>query len=614
MYPLYTNLIKKQAFQVVIVFIFAFMVKKGAIDRFLIWRKRNISDGTFVIILSAVIGISAGLGAVVIKSLVRYIQKLLDLGFKLEHYNGFFLLLPVIGILGTVIFTRYILRKEVGHGIPGVLFAISRSNGQIKGLNMYSSIISSALTVGFGGSVGLEGPAVATGAAIGSNLGRKLKLSYKQIMTMLGCASAAAMASIFKAPVAAIAFALEVIMLNLSMASIVPLLISSVSAVLTSYIFLGQNFLYTFTLKEGFIVGHVPYYIFLGIFTGFISVYFTRVYIFIAEKFQAIKKWWNRLLIGGILLGVMVFIFPALFGEGYEGINSALTGKYNYLFQESIYFEYKDSLLVLILVLSLIILLKVVATSVTFGSGGVGGIFAPSLFTGAHAGLLFAILLNYFGFEVEVSNFVLVAMAGMIAGVIHAPFTSIFLIAEITGGYELFIPLMITSTISYATLRIFVRNSVYTYQLAQRGELITHDRDKAALSLMDVSTLIETNFSTVSPDASLGELVNIISRSSRNVFPVVDEENMFLGVVWENDIRHLLFKQELYDKTYVKELMFMPSPTVSLNESMEDVAYKFQTSSHYNLPVLDNGRYVGFVSRANVFSTYRSMIRNFMEE
>lgn len=590
------------------------MIERSKIDTFLRWRKRNIGDRTFVLILSVIIGVSAGMGAVIIKSLVRYIQRLLALGFNLEHYNIFYLILPVLGILATLIFTRYLLRQEVGHGIPGVLFAISRTSGHIKGHNMYSSIISSALTVGFGGSVGLEGPTVATGAAIGSNLGMKLRLNYKQIMTLLGCASAASMAAIFKAPVAAIAFALEVIMLNLSMASIVPLLISSVSAVLTSYVFLGQNFLYTFTLKQGFIVGDFPYFILIGIFTGLISVYFTRVYVFIADKFQLIKKWGTRLIIGGIMLGIMIFILPALFGEGYEGINSALAGKYNYLFEESIYYKYNDSLFALVLVLSALIIFKVVATSVTFGSGGVGGIFAPALFTGAHAGLLFGILLNHFGFEVEVSNFVLVAMAGMIAGVIHAPFTSIFLIAEITGGYELFIPLMITSTISYATLRIFVTNSVYTYQLAQRGELITHDKDKAALSLMDVSTLIETNFKTISPEATLGELVKVISRSSRNVFPVVDEDNKFLGVVWENDIRHLLFKQELYDNIYVKELMFMPEPTVSVQESMEDVAYKFHTSYHYNLPVLDNGRYVGFVSRANVFSTYRSKIRNFMEE
>jgi len=610
----YTNLIKKQAFQVVIVFIFAFMTERSKIDRFLNWRKRNIGDRTFVILMSVVIGISAGLGAVLIKTLVRYIQKLLTLGFNLEHYNIFYLLLPVLGILTTVIFTRYILKQEVGHGIPAVLYAISRTNGKIKGHNMFSSIISSALTVGFGGSVGLEGPTVATGAAIGSNLGKELRLSYKQILTMLGCASAAAMAAIFKAPVAGIVFALEVIMLNLSMASLVPLLISSATAVLTSYLFLGQNFLYTFELRQGFVFGDVPFYIMLGIFTGLISVYFTRIYIYIADRFQTIRKWGNRLLIGGLLLGVIIFILPALYGEGYEGINSALAGEYNYLFEESIYYKYNNSFLAMVLVLVVLIVLKVVATSVTFGSGGVGGIFAPTLFTGAHAGLLFAIVLNNLGFEVEASNYVLVAMAGMIAAVIHAPFTSIFLIAEITGGYELFIPLMITSTISYATLKVFVKNSVYTYQLAQRGELITHDKDKAALSLMDVSSLIETNFSTVSPNATLGDLVKIISRSSRNVFPVVDKKNIFLGVVWVNDIRHIVFKPELYDTIFVRELMFMPSPTVSLKESMEDVAHKFQTSSHYNLPVLDEGKYVGFVSRANVFSKYRSMIRNFMEE
>ncbi|HKL67122.1 MAG TPA: chloride channel protein [Bacteroidales bacterium] len=590
------------------------MTKRRALDRFLSWRKRNISDRTFVLILSVVVGFTAGLAAVIIKSLVRFIHQILNQGFSLENYNIFYLLLPVLGILTTVIFTRYLLRQQVGHGIPAVLFAISRSNGHIKGHNMFSSIISSALTVGFGGSVGLEGPTVATGAAIGSNLGSKLKLSYKQIMTMLGCASAAAMSAIFKAPVAAIVFALEVIMLNLSMASLVPLLISSVTATLTSYIFLGQNFLYDFTLEHGFVVSDAPYYILLGIFTGLVSVYFTKIYVFITDKFQKIKKWHIRLISGGVVLGVVIFLFPALYGEGYEGVNSALTGEYDYLFFDSLYYNYRESIFALILVLSLLIVFKVIATTVTFASGGVGGIFAPSLFTGAHAGLLFAVLLNNFGLEVEVSNFVLVAMAGMIAGVIHAPLTSIFLIAEITGGYELFLPLMITSTISYATLKIFVKNSVYTYQLAQRGELITHDKDKAALSLMDVSSLIETNFSTVKPGSTLGELVQVISRSSRNVFPVVDDENNFLGVVWVNDIRHIVFKQELYDNTYVRELMFMPSPTVSVHESMEDVAYKFQTSSHYNLPVLDKGKYVGFVSRANVFSQYRAMMRNFMEE
>jgi CIC family chloride channel protein len=310
----------------------------------------------------------------------------------------------------------------------------------------------------------------------------------------------------------------------------------------------------------------------------------------------------------------MVYLLPALFGEGYSGINDALNGNLDYLVNGSLFSRFGESLMAIILICIFLILFKVIATSITFGSGGVGGIFAPTLFVGAHAGLLFAIVINEFGMDMESSNFVLVGMAGMIAGVIHAPLTAIFLIAENTNGYGLFMPLMITATISYATIKIFLKNSVYTYQLAQRKQLITHDKDKAALSLMDMGSLIETNFKTVRADNTLGELVKVISRSSRNVFPVIDEEGMFLGVVWVNDIRHIVFKPELYDCTQVRELMFMPSPTVSPEESMEEVAHIFQTTSHYNLAVLDNGKYIGFVSRANVFSEYRSMVRNFMEE
>jgi CIC family chloride channel protein len=590
------------------------MITGGTLDKLLNWRKRNIPDRAFILILSVVIGFTVGLAAVIIKNLVDFIQVLVRKGYMFDRSNILLLVLPIIGVLATVLFTKYILKRNVGHGIPSVLYAISKTNGRIKSHNMFSSIISSALTVGFGGSVGLEGPTVATGAAIGSNIGRHLKLSYKQILTMLGCASAGAMAAIFKAPIAGTIFALEVIMLNLTMSSLVPLLISSVTAALTSYLFLGQNAFYTFTLGEAFSMSDTPFYLVLGLFTGLASVYFTRMYIFISKRFEIVKGWGNRLLVGGLLLGIMIFLVPSLYGEGYSGINNALTGNYDYLFEDSLYSGLKDNIIVLISVVAFLILFKVVATSVTFSSGGVGGIFAPTLFMGAHTGLLFAVVLNMLGFDLEVSNFVLVAMAGMIAGVIHAPLTAIFLIAEITGGYALLMPLMITATISYLFTRIFVNNSVYTYQLAKRGELITHDKDKAALTLMDVGSLIESNFNTIHPDATLGDLVEVISKSVRNVFPVVDQERNFLGVVWVNDIRHIVFKPELYEDTYVRDLMFMPSPTVSPGESMEDVAHKFQTSSHYNLAVIDNGKYVGFVSRANVFSEYRSMIKNFMED
>jgi CIC family chloride channel protein len=597
-----------------IYYLCALMQRTRLLIRLFRWRIKHIGDSQFILILSVIIGLSSGFAAVIIKNLVHLIQSLLTSGFNREDYNYLYFVFPTIGILITVVFVKFILRQRVGHGIPIVLHAISKNNGKLKSHNLFSSIITSALTVGFGGSVGLEGPTVATGAAIGSNLGKVLRLNYKQILILLGCAAAGAMSAIFKAPIAAIVFALEVIMLNLSMASLIPLLISSVIGALTSYFFLGQDVLYSFQLKEVFHMKDIPYYIALGIFTGLVSVYFTRIYMFISETFEKIKSWLNRLWIGGFMLGILIFFIPSLYGEGYNGINNCLNGDYSYLFNYSFYYEYHDNLMAVFIILLAIILFKVFATSITFGSGGVGGMFAPTLFLGANVGLFFSKFLNQMGFSISESNFALVGMAGMLSGIIHAPLTAIFLIAEITNGYGLFMPLMITATISYATIRIFESNSVYTIQLAKRGELITHDADRAALSLMNVENLIETNFNTIAPDATLGELVKVISISSRNIFPVVNGDNVLLGVVWINDIRHIVFKTELYDNTYVRDLMFMPTPHVSPDESMEDVVKKFENSSHYNLPVLKNGKYLGFVSRANVFSTYRKMIRYFTEE
>jgi len=578
------------------------------------WRTKHINDRQFILLLSVVIGISVGFAAVIIKNSVHFIQTLLTRGFDREAFNYLYFLFPTIGILITVLFVKFILRQRVGHGIPSVLYAISKNNGKVKSHNLFSSIITSALTVGFGGSVGLEGPTVATGAAIGSNIGRLLRLNYKQVILLLGCASAGAMSAIFKAPIAAIVFALEVIMLNLSMSSLVPLLISSATAALTSYFFLGQDSLYSFELVHSFQMKYIPFYLGIGIFCGLVSVYFTRMYMFVTGLFDKIESWHNKLLTGGVILGVLIFLVPSLYGEGYQSINNCLNGDFSYLFDYSIYYGQKDNILAMLIILIVIILFKVIATSVTFGSGGVGGIFAPTLFLGANSGLFFAKVCNHLGFDIPESNFALVGMAGLLAGVIHAPLTAIFLIAEVTGGYGMFMPLMITATVSYATIRIFESNSVYTIQLAKRGELMTHDRDKAALSLMKVDNMIEKNFNTVGPDATLGELVEVISKSMRNIFPVIDHDGTLLGVVWVNEIRHIVFKTELYDSTYVRDLMFMPTPSVSPDESMEDVAQKFQTSPHYNLPVLKDGKYIGFVSRANVFSTYRSIIRDFSED
>ncbi|MCD6597309.1 MAG: chloride channel protein [Bacteroidales bacterium] len=576
------------------------------------WRIRNIADRTFLMIVSAFVGIFAGLGAVIIKNLVRIIESLLE--NHLEN-NYLYLLMPITGLLLVAIFVKYILRQKVDHGIPTVLYSISKRNGRIKPHNMFSSIIASSLTVGFGGSVGLEGPTLATGAAIGSNFARLLNLNYRQVTLLLGCASAGAMAAIFKAPIAAIVFALEVIMINLTMTSVIPLLISSVSGVITSYLFLGRDTLYPVEIIDSFDLSDIFFYIGLGIITGLASLYFIRMYIFIAGLFERISEWYTRMLIGGSVLGLLIFLFPSLYGEGYDVINSALQGNTDYLNDNPLFSDIQSSFFIMMAFMLIVILFKVVATSVTFGGGGIGGVFAPSLFVGSNVGLLFAMVMNYFGANLNEKSFAMVAMGGLISGVIHAPLTGIFLIAEITSGYELLMPLMVTATISYATIRLFQQTSVYTYQLAKRGELFTHDQDKTVLSLMEVSDLIEMNFHTVKSDATLGDLVEVISKSQRNIFPVLDEQKHLLGVVWVNDIRHIVFKSELYDKVYVRDLMFMPQPSINPKESMEDVAQKFQNSNHYNLPVInDDGTYIGFVSRANIFSKYRQLIKEFSED
>ena len=568
----------------------------------------------FILLLSALIGLLVGLGAVVIKNLVHFIDLFLTEGLVHKFHHYLYFIFPTLGILMVVVFIRYVNKRPVQHGIPGVLHAISRKNGLISRHNLYSSVITSALTVGFGGSVGLEGPTVATGAAIGSNLGRMFRMSYKNVILLLGCASAGAMAAIFKAPIAAIVFALEVIMLDLTLASLVPLLVASVVAALTSYLFMGQNVLYSVDISDTFHMNHVPWFIVLGIMTGLMSVYFTRMYMFVASLFEKLRSRWIRLMTGGFALGILVFFIPSLYGEGYEPINDCLNGNYGYLFDSFLYERFSDSLVAMLIVLFFILVFKVVATSITFGAGGIGGIFAPALFVGANLGLFVAKVLNLFNINLPENNFALVGMAGLIAGVVHAPLTAIFLIAEITGGYQLFMPLMIVATISYATTRYFVPNSVYTFQLARRGELMTHDKDKNVLLMMKVDKLIERDFSTVKADATLGDLIKVIKKAHRNIFPVVDKYGIFFGIVKMDDIRHIMFDKESWDTTYVRDLMFMPQYSINVNESMEEVAQKFHESSRYNIVVLDEGKYVGFVSRAKIFSAYRQMLRNISRE
>lgn len=580
--------------------------------RLLYWRNKYISDKQLILILAVVVGLAVGLAAVTIKNLVHLIES------NLRHLADFgagylYIVLPSIGIFITVIFVKYINRHPVRHGIPGVLFAISKNWGKIKPHNLYSSVIASAFTVGFGGSVGLEGPTVATGAAIGSNIGRIFNLNYKQVTLLLGCACAGAMASIFKAPIAAIVFALEVIMLDLTMSAIVPLLLSSVTAVLTSYLFLGPNHLYSFTIEGDFELKQVIFYLVFGVFMGLVALYFTKVYLSISKLFDKIPNAFVRLLIGGILLGVLVFFVPSLYGEGYEEINSSLRGQISFLFDNTMYESLRHNNAAIIGFFTLVLLLKVVATSLTFGSGGVGGIFAPSLFSGAVAGLLFTTIMAQFGVNLPISNFALVGMAGMIAAVIHAPLTAIFLIAEITKGYELFVPLMIVSTVAYATTKIFVTNSVYTIQLAKRGELITHHKDKKILMLMNVEELIETNFNTIKPRNTMGELVEVIKFAHRNIFPVVEDDGTFRGMIKLDDIRHVMFNGDMYENVYVRDVMFTPEDVIFTSDTVEEVAMKFQQSGAYNIVVIDHGRYLGFISRAKLFSAYRDVLKHFSE-
>lgn len=579
--------------------------------KILVWKVKYLNATQFVFILSIVTGLIVGLAVVLLKNTVHGIQSLLTFFFQKGFYNFLYVIYPAIGILIVILLLKYVFKKQLDHGISDVLYSISQNKSIIHPHKTYTHAITSSITVGFGGSVGLEGPSVITGAAIGSNLSRTFHLNYKERTLLMGCAITAAIAAIFKAPIAGVIFALEVIMLDLTMSSIVPLLAASVTGALTSYLILGQGRIYTFKITEAFSLGNVHYYILLGIVCGLLSVYYTKVYRNIDRWFERFSSWKTRLLIGGLMLGVMISIFPPLFGEGFQTVNTCLQGHYDELFQLSFLYAYKDNLIVLILLLLTLALLKVVATSITFGSGGIGGNFAPTIFTGATIGLSFALLINYFQpGTLPASKFALTGMAGMIAGVSHAPLTAIFMIAEVTGGYELFLPLMITAVIGYVTAKFFLPNSIYTHQLAKHKILITHNKDKAALTLMRVENLLETDYLTLMPYDTLGTLVSKMETSVKNVYPVVDQENNFLGIVKLNDIRLLMFKQELYDTTLIKDLMIMPQFIVDPDDSMENIAQIIQATNTFHLPVMKHGKYLGFISRANAFSSYRTVLKN----
>lgn len=568
-----------------------------------------------VMVLSLIVGLVSGLAAVLLKNTVHYTNDLITHGFDFTQGNYLYLAFPLLGIGLTILFAKYIIRDDISHGVSKILYALSRKKGRLESHNMYSSMIGSTFTIAFGGSMGLEAPIVLTGSSMGSFLGRKFNLSYKTIMVLVGAGATGAIAGIFKAPIAAVVFSLEVLMLDITMVTVIPLLISAATAATVSYFFLGSGVLFSFDMVEDFKVNHLIYYAGLGVFTGLISLYFTHATMSIEGKMASLKNKWQRWLIGGILLGILIFIFPSLYGEGYEFMHLLINEQTDGLINETLFGNFTN-IAWLILFLGLILVFKIVAMAVTGGSGGVGGIFAPSLFMGAVSGVFFSKILKTIPFldDVPEKNLALVGMAGVMAGVMHAPLTGIFLIAEFTGGYQLFTALIITSVISYLTIMIFEPHGIYTKRLAKRGELMTHHKDRNVLQMMSVEKLIETNFKTISKEATLGDLVKVIAESVRNVISVVDEEGEFYGVVFVNDIRNIMFRSELYDTTTVESIMYMPDPLIDPKESMESVAQKFQDSGNYNLPVIDKGKYIGFVSRARIFSNYRRLLKEFSDE
>jgi len=581
---------------------------QSLLGRFLVWRLRHIPQKQFILILSIVVGLISGLVAVTLKNTTHLIQQLVHSEWFDDLYNPFYFAFPVIGILITVLIKRF-FKNPVGEGIPSTLYAISRRNGILRPYKMFASVITSMFTVGFGGSVGLEGPTVSTGSAIGSNLARVMHLNYKSRTLLISCATAAAISSIFNAPIAAIIFTIEIFSLDLTLASLIPLLLASATGAMTSLFFQGSGHLFHFKVADQMDLSQLPFYVFLGIGSALISVYFNKVYLGLDQLFSKFKGW-LKFVGGGFLLGLLIFLIPPLYGEGYETINALLSGNYMEVLQESFLLEYSDSETMILALLIGLGLTKVFAASLTISSGGVGGIFAPSLYVGASFGFFFSKILNSLGLTaLPETNFALAGMAGLMAGVLHAPLTAIFMIAEITGGYSMFLPLMLTSAASFLVTRGIMPHSIYTVQLAKRGDLLTHDKDHAILTLMKLDQVIESDFIKVSSDMKLGDLVIVFKKSTRNIFPVVNENQELVGILTLENFKQLLFDKSLHEAVYVSELMISPAAIIDKSENMDSVLSKFKTSGAWNLPVVTNGMYTGFVSKSKLFSAYRRKLK-----
>lgn len=599
------------------------MRKQKILKRFLILRYKYISQKNFVYMLCILVGLMVGLASVALKNITFALQTVLEQGVIISQ-NHLYFILPVIGLLLVYLFNKYLIKKEkeplvpsfLKRAIPSLLYSLLRQKGLLSYKLIYHPLIMAPLTVGFGGSVGLLGPAITSGSAMSSNLGRLLHVDRKTRTLLIACATAGAMASMFKSPIAGIVFAIEVFSLDLTFASLLPLLISSICSILTSYFFLGEEVLFNFTVSDKFTIQDTPFYIILGLGTGIASLYFTKIYFAIYAFFERFKTRFMKLVVGGFAIGIMLYFIPPLYGEGLSFTRDLFNGDYVSALGSNPFDKYLDNVWVVIVLLLGFTLFKVIAMTTTFAAGGVGGVIVPTMVMGSALGNVVAKILNNLGlgFQISEANFTLVGMAGLIAGVIHAPLTAIFLIAEITGGYELFLPLMITVAISYLITKNYMEHTIYTRELAERGDLITHDRDKNVLTTMRLESVIERNFIPLQPKMTFGEMLHHgVSKSTRNLFPVTDSNNQFLGIILLDDIRELLFDQKLYDTTFVEDYMHNPPALIIFGDTMEVVMEKFQSSGAWNLPVIKDGKYDGFVSKSKLLTAYRHQLINFNE-
>ena len=593
--------------------------EKTLLGRIVKWRTEHLSTRQFTLILSFFVGLFAAIAAYCLHWLIKQIQLLLTAGFSISSFNWLYLVFPVVGIYLTSLFVRYIVKDNISHGITRVLYAISSKRSRLKGHNCWSSVVASAITIGFGGSVGAEAPIVLTGSAIGSNLGQLFKLDNRTLMLLVGCGASAAIAGIYKAPIAGLVFTLEVLMVDLTMASLLPILIACVTATCFTYIFVGTESMFTFHIDEAWIIERVPASVLFGVFCGLISLYFMRTMTVCENMFAAMKNHtYLRLIVGGVILSSLIFLFPSLYGEGFSSINILLNGEtesdWSQILNNSLFYGHNH---LLVLYIGLVLFTKVFATSATNGSGGCGGTFAPSLFIGAFGGFFFARLWNIYqvGIYIPEKNFTLLGMAGVMAGVMHSPLTAMFLIAEITGGYQLLLPLMIVCISSYLTINIFEPHSIYGMRLARQGKLITHHTDRSILTLMSLESIIDKDYIAVRPDMQLGDLVHAISRSHTSFIPVLDAGGSLVGEIDVTKIRHIMFRTELYQKFSVAQIMTQSPATLRRNDPMEEVMGKFDKTDAAFLPILDeNNKLLGFISRTRMYAMYRQMVADFSTE